>query len=321
MSLTDSQPTATLNNGVKIPLCTFGTWHLYGDDVGKAVDAALRAGYRHIDCAAAYGNEPLVGKALRKAFNEKIVKREDLFITTKLWCTEWDRAEAACRKSLEDLQLDYLDLYLVHVPVCMERTYSGVNPKGDAASALTQESPQDKEGILRLGKTPYHVVWQQMEGLVAKKLVRSIGVSNLAPLMMADLLTYAKIPPAVNQVEVNPYYANAPQIEFCRKRGIHITGYAALAGGLPAPMGDSVIRAIAFKHSVSPAQVMIRWGIQQGISCIAKAADPAKIKMNANVLGFELSEEEMLRISALNRDRRYCDLGAFHGFPFPMSGY
>lgn len=278
-----------------MPIIAYGTFRSEPGLVGPAVLEALKAGYRHFDLAHVYGNEKEIGVAFKQAFDEGRVKREDLFITGKLWNSDHDVdiVPKACEFSLNNLQLDYFDLYLIHFPVCWKHT--GLSTPSWGASEL--------------GDTPLIDTWRAMEGLVEKGIVRSIGVSNWPMLLMHDLTTQAKIQPACNQIEVHAYYQRPSLVNYCLSRNICITAHTPLGGGAtnentwqtPNPLNDPIISEISKAHGKSPAQVLLRFLLQLGIVVLPKSVKPHRMAENKNVLGFSLSEEEMKKIEALDK--------------------
>lgn len=285
-------PYAKLQNGNYIPLIGLGTYK--SQDIGGAVEAALRAGYRHIDCASHYGNEPLIGEAIQKVLNEGVVKREQLFITSKLWNDDHERSHVkpALEKTLKDLGLEYIDLFLVHWPFTDQNT-----------KELTP---------------PYRDTWEEMEKLVETGLAKNVGVSNMSIKKMQDLLAYAKVKPAVNQVEVHPYFRNQELIDYCAKEGVHVTAYSSLgtpssAGHLvkksaPNPSHDPIIREIGKKRSRIAQEVIIRWGVQHGTSVLVKSGTPKHIKSNIdNTTNWALTDEEYSKITNIKHQLRLLD--------------
>eukprot|EP00198_Chlamydomonas_reinhardtii_P005432 XP_001694768.1 low CO2-induced aldose reductase [Chlamydomonas reinhardtii] len=293
------QPTAKLLSGYTIPLVGLGTWKSAKGEVGAAVATALRAGYRHIDCARIYQNEHEVGEALAAVLAEGVVKREEVFITSKLWNTDHDpaRVEAACRKSMEDLRVSYLDLYLMHWPV--------------TGTPGPEVQP------------PLADTWAAMEQRVDKGLVRTIGVSNFSAKKLEALMARARIQPAVNQVEAHPYWRNEELRSWCAARGVHLTAYSPLgspdsaavigrAADVPSPLKDETVAAVAAELGKSPAQVLIRWAVQRGTSVLPKSVNPQRIAANLEVLvgGWQLAPEQVARLDALPVQRRMVD-GSF----------
>ncbi len=297
----------TLNNGLTMPTLGLGTWKSAVGVVGEAVTHALDLGYRHIDCAAIYGNEPEIGTAFAKAFSKTGIQRKDVFITSKLWNTNHhpDNVEAACRQTLADLQLEYLDLYLIHW--------------GIAFIHGSESEPVDDKGMVITEPVPIQATWKAMESLVEKGLVKSIGISNFTTPMILDLLSYAHIKPVVNQIEVHPYNAQPQLIEYCRKKEIVVTAYSPLGSAgntTDKPLADPIITAIATDYKKTPAQILIRWSLQRGLIVIPKTVTPVRIAENLNVFDFELSESEMARINGLNKNHRFVEPSQWWGVPY-----
>jgi diketogulonate reductase-like aldo/keto reductase len=296
-----------LNTGAPMPSIGLGTWKSLPDKAGEAVVNALMSGYRHIDCAAVYRNEKEIGVSFKKIFGDKIREREDVFITSKLWNSEHRKEDVkkACEATLSNLNLEYLDLYLMHWGVAIPH-------KEILEAGWTVEL--DSNGVIVTEKVSIRETWEAMEELVELGLVKAIGVSNFTTMMLVDLLSYAKIKPAVNQIELHPYLQQTELLEFCKRNGIVLTGYSPLGSpgnnkdkGLPILVEDSVILTIASSHNKSPAQVLIRWGIQRGTVVIPKSVTEERIKENLNVFDFELSEEEMSKIAGLNKNFRFVN--------------
>ncbi|KAK6494842.1 aldo-keto reductase family 1 member A1-A-like [Huso huso] len=291
----------TLSTGQKMPLVGLGTWKSAPGEVKQAVLSALDSGYRHIDCAAAYGNEQEVGEALRERVGPgKPIKREHVFVTSKLWNTKHhpDDVEPACRKSLADLGLPFLDLYLMHWPMAFER--------GKVAM------PRNADGTLRYADTDYRDTWRAMEKLMDQGLVRAIGLSNFNARQTNDILGISKHKPVVNQVECHPHLTQKELLTHCRARGIMLTAYSPLGSPdrpwaspeEPRLLDDPQIVALARRYGKTPAQVIIRWQVQRGVVCIPKSTTPSRIKENIQVFDFTLSEEDVKLIESFNRNER-----------------
>eukprot|EP00744_Colponema_vietnamica_P005564 GILI01008142.1.p1 GENE.GILI01008142.1~~GILI01008142.1.p1 ORF type:complete len:306 (-),score=119.24 GILI01008142.1:97-1014(-) len=301
-----SIPSATLHNGFKIPLVGLGTWQAKKGEVGAAVRAALSCGYRHIDCAAVYDNEQEVGEAFQEVFSsEQGPKREEVFVTSKLWNTKHAAADvrSACEKTLSDLKLSYLDLYLIHWPL-----------------AFLPDSSKDQDGAMTLAPISLRETWQAMEKLVDDGLVRSIGVSNFNVQMLIELFTFARIKPAANQVELHPYLPQAGLVGFCQKHGVHVTAYSPLANSAlnpnnPVLINEPVLATLAAKHNTTPANIAIRWSVERGVSAIPKSVSPARIAQNLAVGHFSLSEEDMAQVQTLSRGLRIVNPANFWGIP------
>ncbi|MCX6753483.1 MAG: aldo/keto reductase [Candidatus Nomurabacteria bacterium] len=296
-----------LNTGAIMPSIGLGTWKSLPDKAGQAVLCALMNGYRHIDCAAVYRNEKEIGVSFKKVFEDKIRDREEVFITSKLWNSEHKKEDVrkACEATLSNLNLEYLDLYLMHWGVAI--------PHKETLEAGWTVG-LDSDGVIIREKVSIRETWEAMEELVELGLVKAIGVSNFTTMMLVDLLSYAKIKPAVNQIELHPYLQQTELLEFCKRNGIILTGYSPLGSpgnnkdkGLPILVEDSIILAIASSHNKSPAQILIRWGIQRGTVVIPKSVTEERIKENLNVFDFELSGEEMNKIAELNKNFRFVN--------------
>ncbi|MDT9717847.1 aldo/keto reductase [Paenibacillus sp. ClWae2A] len=256
--------TVTLNNGVKMPMIGLGVYQVPDAEACEnAVYEALMAGYRLIDTASGYLNEEAVGRAIKRSG----VPRKELFITTKLWVQDasYESAKLAFTKSLSKLQLDYLDLYLIHQPF------------GD-----------------------YYGAWRAMEELYREGKIKAIGVSNFLPDRLMDLIVHNEIVPAVNQVETHPFYHQTESATFMKEQGVQHQSWAPFAEGLNNMFGNEVLTSIAAKHSKSVAQVVLRWLVQRGIVVIPKSVNKERIVENFNIFDFELSTEDIEQISALD---------------------
>ncbi|XVF67832.1 hypothetical protein PTKIN_Ptkin10aG0153100 [Pterospermum kingtungense] len=301
----------TLNNGFKMPIVGLGVWRMDGKDVRDLIINSIKIGYRHFDCAADYRNEAEVGEALSEAFRTGLVKREDLFITTKLWNTDHGHVLEACKDSLKKLQLDYLDLYLLHFPVAIKHT--GVGETG---------SPLDEDGVLDIDTTiSLETTWHAMEDLVSKGLVRSIGISNYDIYLTRDCLAYSKIKPAVNQIETHPYFQRDCLVKFCQKHGICVTAHTPLGGaaantewfGTVSCLDDPLLKGLAEKYKKTVAQIVLRWGIQRNTVVIPKTSKLERLQENFQVFEFELAKEDMDLIKAVDRQYRTNQPARFWG--------
>ncbi|GBG33006.1 Alcohol dehydrogenase NADP+, partial [Hondaea fermentalgiana] len=291
-----------------IPLLGFGTFNEFkdGEAVKDAVKVAVKEGYRMFDCAALYGNEKEVGEALHESVEENEVEREDLFICSKLWC--WDAApedvEDACRRTLADLQVEYLDVYMMHWPNRMAK--GGKLVSKDYGGKFDYEVVHDGTDIEKIMET-YHA----MEKLVDLGLVRALGVSNMGPRTLQGLLARCEVRPLVLEVEMHPYLAQPSLLELCQNEGVSVIAYAPLGKvgyrdeGHPSLLEDETILDIAEETGKGPGQILLRWGIQRGTSVIPKSLRPGRIAANRDVLDWRLTVPQMERIDALDRGFRF----------------
>ncbi|KAK5576449.1 hypothetical protein RB653_007593 [Dictyostelium firmibasis] len=299
--MSQPQNTFKLNDGIHhIPMIGLGTFNgTKQGEVGNAVKVALKSGYRHIDGAAFYSNEKEIGHSLKEVFAEGEIKREDIFYVSKLWnsCHRASLVRKHCEKTLEDLGLEYLDLYLIHWPIAFENA----DPSG-----LTTESLKDEKGYPIIAPISIRETWQEMEKLVENGLVKSIGVSNFNVQNLLDLLTYAKIKPAVNQVELHPYLSQPNLKDFCDRHGIILTAYSPLGQGKCDLLTNELLKSIADKHNKTIANIIFKWLCQRGIVTIPKSSNPSRIIENFNIFDFQLSNDDMEKINSLNSNLRTC---------------
>ncbi|HFR3590514.1 aldo/keto reductase [Streptococcus suis] len=258
--------TVTLNNGVKMPAVGFGVFQIQdADTTQQVVEEAIKTGYRLIDTAEAYGNEEAVGKAIKASG----VPREELFITTKAFIQHmsYEGAKEAFAESLKKLDLDYIDLYLLHQPV------------GDTFGA-----------------------WRALEELYKAGIIRAIGVSNFKNDQIANLSLFNEVIPAVNQVEVHVFHQKQADQDYLASKGIQMESWGAFAEGQNDVFNNPVLKAIADRYGKTTAQVMLRWQLQRGIVSLSKSANPERVRQNFAIFDFELSDDDMAQIATLNTD-------------------
>jgi alcohol dehydrogenase (NADP+) len=312
-----SMKALAFSNGDRMPILGLGTWKSEPGAVYAAVREAIRLGYRHIDCAMVYGNEVEIGNAIRDAINEGQVTRKELWITSKLWCNSHGRANvaAAIKKTLQDLGLAHLDLYLIHWPIPLKPGV--VFP----SSAVDFEPPAE---------VPIQSTWEGMEAAVSAGLTRHIGASNFSVKKIRDLLPHCKVKLEVDQVELHPLLQQPELVKYCASQGIHMTAWAPLgssdrpdfvkAAGAPALLDNPVIKSIAQGRGCTAAQVLLAWHVNRGIAAIPKSVTPSRLRENLAAAEIELGQSDLDRIAGLDQNHRLID-GSFwvvKGGPWTM---
>ncbi len=309
----------TLHSGDSLPMVGLGTWKADPGTVGEAILTAIDLGYRHFDCAAIYGNEAEIGAALASAMASGAVSRNELFITSKLWnnAHREQQVQPALEKTLADLRLDYLDLYLMHWPVAVK--------EGVAIASSAEE-------FLSLDEVPLSETWQGMECCVDQGLVRNIGVSNFSASKLAGLMDRCRLQPAVNQVEGHPLLRQQALKDFCDANAIAITAYSPLGSGdrpeqmkaadEPALQEIPEVVAIAAANDITPAQVLIAWAVNRGTVVIPKSVNPERLAMNLACGDIALTAEDMHKLNALDQHFRYVTAKFFElpGGPYSAAG-
>lgn len=296
-------------NGDSIPIVGLGTWKSKPGEVKQAVIWAIEAGYRHIDCAAIYGNEGEVGEGLFTAFDQGLVKREDLHITSKLWndSHSYDQVIPALEKTLKDLQLEYLDEYLIHWPISFKH---GVG------------FPKTRNDFRTYEEAPIELTWKAMQEAKKLGLAKHIGVSNFNIEKLQSLLAMEGETPEMLQIEMHPYLPQDGLVEFCRDNNILLTAYSPL--GSPDSRGekhqddpkllkDNVILEIASKHQISAGQVLIAWSVARDIAVIPKSVHQGRIKENLVAASIELDEQDLIDLRDIGVDHRFIDGSLFTG--------
>ena len=311
-------PALKLHTGDELPAVGLGMWKVAKPDVPQLINDAVEVGYRHFDCACDYGNETEVGQGIAQAIDAGLCQREDLWVTSKLWNTYHaaEHVRLAAEKSLGDLGLDYLDLYLIHFPIAQKFV-----PIEERYPPEWFYEPDAAEPKIEPAKVPISETWGAMEQLVKDGLVKNIGVCNFGTSLLRDLLSYAEIRPAVLQVESHPYLTQDKLLRFCQEENIAYTAFSPLGALSYFSLGmaeknesvleEAVVLDAAKRLGKTPAQVVLRWGVQRNTAIVPKTSKRERLEENLAIFDFELSEDEMQAISALDRNRRFNDPGHF----------
>ena len=301
-----------------MPSVGLGLWKVDPLGVGELVYEAISVGYRHLDSACDYGNEAEVGKGIERVLALNVCHREDLWITSKLWNTfhEPKYVRSAVERTLRDLQVDYLDSYLIHFPISL--AYVAPETRYPPGWFFEPDAPNPSMQSI---KVPVAETWGAMEELVDAGLVRTIGVCNFGISLLRDLQAGARIQPSSLQVEMHPRLTQEKLLRFCNQENIAVTAFSPLGAPSYVPLGmaketDSLlinqdILEIADVVQRTPAQVLLRWGVQRGTAVVPKTSQPKRLKENISLFDFSLSEEQMLIIDGLNKNHRFNDPGDF----------
>ncbi|XWS60106.1 hypothetical protein CRYUN_Cryun07bG0006000 [Craigia yunnanensis] len=278
-----------LNCGITIPVIGLGTYSSNNDreTTEQAIHMAIKMGYRHFDTAKIYGSEPAVGNALRMAIDDQSIRRKDVFVTSKLWSADHHDPVSALKQTLRNLGMEYVDMYLVHWPVKLKPWACNAVPKEEEFEQLDMET-----------------TWAGMQKCLDMGLCRCIGVSNFSSKKVEELLDFASVPPAVNQVEMHPMWRQRKLREICADHNIHVSAYSPLGGpgnawGSTAVVDNPLIKSIALKHKATPAQVALKWGLSRGASVIVKSFNPDRLKENITSFNLKMDDEDLLEIEKL----------------------
>ncbi|WP_437200737.1 aldo/keto reductase [Planctomicrobium sp. SH664] len=308
----------TLSSGRQLPSVGLGFWKVPRPRAAGLVVEAIEAGYRHLDCAADYGNEAEVGEGLQRALQKGLCRREDLWVTSKLWNTYHrpEHVRPALERTLRDLRLDFLDLYLIHFPIALK--FVPFEQRYPPEWFFDPNAPAPR---MEPDPVPLLQTWEAMKELVTAGLVREIGVSNFSVALLRELAAGSGTTPAVLQVELHPLLTQEKLLRYCREQGIAVTGFSPLgaqsyvsinmAGEEDSLLSNDSVRQIAQGHGRTAAQVLLRWGVQRGTAVVPKTSRRERLVENLQIFDFELSAEEMQKISHLNQNRRFNDPGVF----------
>tara|TARA_R110002126_G_scaffold290763_1_gene448541 strand:+ start:7925 stop:8863 length:939 start_codon:yes stop_codon:yes gene_type:complete len=291
--------TLKFRNNDEMPILGLGTFRSEPNEVYNAVLSAIKIGYRHIDCAAAYGNEKEVGNAIAEAIKQGLVTREDLWVTSKLWNASHGEENVipALHQTLEDLQLEYLDLYLIHWPVALKKR---------------TEMPEKASDFIPLSEVPLTNTWKGMEAVLEQGLAKHIGVSNFNENQLKEIIASAVHQPEMNQVEMHPFLQQEVLQSFCVQNDILLTAYAPLGSLVDDNstlrlLENDTIKNIAKARHMSPAQVALAYTIQRGIAVIPKSINEARLLQNLETLNHTLTEEDMALLKDLDKGHRFID--------------
>ena len=302
----------------EMPKLGFGLWKIPEAEAASVVYEAIKVGYRHFDSACDYGNERSVGAGIQRALNEGLCERSDLWITSKLWNTYHhpDRIEQALERTLTDLGLEYLDLYLIHFPIALAFV--------PFETRYPPEWTFDPEAVMPVmvpEKVTLADTWRGMEQLKSKGNARHIGVANYNSGLLHDLMNYAEYAPEVLQIESHPYLTQDRLVAMATQYGISVTAFSPLGASsyveldMAVPeeslLEDPVMLTIADRHHATPAQIALAWGLHRGTSLVVKSVDSLRMQENLGAVDIRLSDIELSEISGLNRGRRYNDPGQF----------
>jgi len=284
-----------LNTGDNIPAIGLGTWQIDPQQIGKILRRAIELGYRHFDCASQFGNQKEIGTVLNEYIHTKGLGRNNFFITSKLWNTNHrkEHVKQELERTLRDLQVRHLNLFLMHFPVSFEHTPEAFS--------------KDASGKGKLDNVPLEETWRAMEVCMKDGMTRALGVANFTLEQLQKLYTFAEIKPAVAQFEVHPYLIQSDVLEFCNRHGIVVVCHTPLGSveGCDELLNDPTLKQLATKYRKTPSQIILRWNIQNRRCVIPKCRDLGHLEDNLKIFDFEISKEDLAQIDTLHRGRRY----------------
>lgn len=316
--MSNASSAVKLKDGGEFPSVGLGTWKIPDEALPDLIPEAVSLGYRHFDCACDYGNEVAVGQGIANAIESGACTRDDLWLTSKLWNTYHhpDHVRAACEKSLGDLGVDELDLYLIHFPVTLAYV-----PFEERYPPGWLFDPEAENPSMKHVPVPLADTWGAMEGLVDSGLVKRIGICNMGTAAIRDLKSYARVQPSVLQVEMHPYLTQQNLLRFCKEEEIAVTAFSPfgassyvplnMAGENESVLDEAIVKDIGATHGKSAGQTVLRWALQRGTVAIPKSQSTGHLKDNIEISDFTLSDDEMKQIDSLERNRRFNDPAEF----------